>query len=954
MEFSDQWKSLWSIASVFPAPLLLASSETSSFGPLHFYPTLSPPTILFSSPSLSPQIPPSLHPSIFRRSVRSFFESSKTSFIPSSLLNSISLPPLTGPQPPPISRNSLHSIRRPNSDLILFFSTGPNSDCIGYVVFSPTNQQIWTDKDADVFKLQLPLDHRILMISAIDAATGPSMSGNSVTEGFLLVCTLYSVHWIKVETRVSSSNHLDRPILVHLASVEFKVCVLQACWNPHMQEESMVLLESGELRLFDLSQCLGVSRLPVKLRGTRVKVSESDLAAGSLDSGKGDWLSCEFSWHPRILIVACSTAVYLVDLRFEQSSVTVLAKIEMCDSIQVHSLQTDRFIALCKASFDDFYFSVATKYNLLLFDTRQPLMPVLKWDHNLNSPCYIDMHRLSELRPSMEDGAFKSSSEFGFAILAGSFWNCEFSLFFYGPPLPASGASIASKISKLGNSLYAWDLPSALSLSGRECRCGNCLVREDFSKAMLPVGVDWQLKKEMVLGFCILPEYLFLPKPACGLENAPEDNGLGGFTLIRLMSSGKLELQRYRASCDFVGIKCDRKEASLHFEDSLLYSWDQEDDAPTKCHYLKLDNLSGHLNGNLADVLASKMQNHHLNRAGTEQGDTRKISYTRDARELIRDRLKVAGVDPIGSFPATVDVLSSINFPTSIHEIASSRIWSGLQLDLLQMAFFKHLDLLMCQTDRWVEFLDVPGFPPGQMPPFFLRKPSRRSEKWPCKAEQGDTLAGPVLPLTVLLTLHQISMGSTFGPKGGVDGFSMETELTNHCNEFINMANDLLSCDDTHSVSLASDNEKWVASQEVQCQKTFFFYEPKAHLDAGTMCHEKNNTAERSVKEESNQTDRVSLPHLVPGSTVEDKKFTTFVSRIQYKASSPNDGQENIGLEMFDDLSPVQLKFDSPAMNFGPEELNVYKCLKRQFSKWQESFKPYEDFCTSNKIPKQT
>ncbi|KAA8537700.1 hypothetical protein F0562_027310 [Nyssa sinensis] len=85
------------------------------------------------------------------------------------------------------------------------------------------------------------------------------------------------------------------------------------------------------------------------------------------------------------------------------------------------------------------------------------------------------------------------------------------------------------------------------SLQSPHCQvashCGSCLVGEEFSKDALPKWIDWRQKKEIVLGFGILDKDLSaqLTEPDC----------FGGFTPSRLMSSGKLESQRYCASREF-------------------------------------------------------------------------------------------------------------------------------------------------------------------------------------------------------------------------------------------------------------------------------------------------------------------------------------------------------------------------------------------------------------------
>jgi hypothetical protein len=95
----------------------------------------------------------------------------------------------------------------------------------------------------------------------------------------------------------------------------FKETIVHACWSPYiLLEESLVLLESvRSFFLFDLK-----SRGSMKtLEGTRLRVPCNDLVC----SDNKAWLSCEFSWCPRILIVARYDAVFLVDLRTEESRI---------------------------------------------------------------------------------------------------------------------------------------------------------------------------------------------------------------------------------------------------------------------------------------------------------------------------------------------------------------------------------------------------------------------------------------------------------------------------------------------------------------------------------------------------------------------------------------------------------------------------------------------------------
>ncbi|GKV00500.1 hypothetical protein SLEP1_g13176 [Rubroshorea leprosula] len=134
----------------------------------------------------------------------------------------------------------------------------------------------------------------------------------------------------------------------------------------------------------------------------------------------------------------------------------------------------EQFFAFSRPRSNGFQFVLASDSLLILCDVRKPLMPLLYWAHDLGKPsCYIDVFKLSELRSQSSSEMHEWATESGFCIIVGSFWDCEFRLFCYGPYLPACKESITSGIQ---------------------------IVREDA----LPGQIDWGQKKEMVLGFGIL------------------------------------------------------------------------------------------------------------------------------------------------------------------------------------------------------------------------------------------------------------------------------------------------------------------------------------------------------------------------------------------------------------------------------------------------------------------
>ncbi|KAL4197239.1 hypothetical protein AMTRI_Chr04g250110 [Amborella trichopoda] len=370
MDFSEEWKSQFPVGSVFPCPCLITGESAHSLSPLCFSP-INPAThflLLANTPVYDDFIP---FPLIFSTTKSAAEKHSSRHF----------------------SSNPLHLLTCRNG-------AGERE-----------RQWWWFSllKDS-VFLLSPSFKNRIIWVFVISTADCASCSEvcDQFTKGFVLLCSHYEVHWLRVGVRNST------PLSQNLASATFKNQVAHACWSPYLPEESALLLVNGELRLYDLNYCVGVKNLPVKFKG--------ELFLKNLGS-----FCCEFGWHPRVLIVTSKTTVLMVDFRDKKVKVTVLAKIELCNSVKHHFIESDRFQAFCKASFNGSLFSVATKYYLLLFDTRKPLDPVLQWDHHLDHVHYINMYSLSDLRPS--NGKLKWASDSGYVILVGSFRNCEFSLF---------------------------------------------------------------------------------------------------------------------------------------------------------------------------------------------------------------------------------------------------------------------------------------------------------------------------------------------------------------------------------------------------------------------------------------------------------------------------------------------------------------------------------------------
>ncbi|GLT36076.1 hypothetical protein SLA2020_104810 [Shorea laevis] len=910
MELSDEWKSQFPIRTSFKPPLLLSSS---SLGPLCFNPKPNaPPEPLFSSPSL---FPPILNPTP-QLSLSRFLS---TSSLPLSTAHSIAA--LFGASsyhhdPAATSflfHNRLQLLHCPDQNITLvFFSTGSNHDQVGFLVLQVKEDklEVVCNENNDVFVAKYRFNQKILRILVNPVGELDDCLGNSThaVVGYLMACTMYSVHWFCIKIAESSK----RPVVDYLGFKLFKTSsIAGACWSPHMPQESVVLLEDGSLFLFDLETYFRSQKPNACFKGSRLRVLWDDSV--SLENHK--WLGCEFSWHPRVLLVAGTKAVFSVDLRLDESNITCLANIEM---LRLYApVEKEQFIAFSGARSSGFQFVLASNSLLILCDVRKPLMPLLYWAHDLGRPCYIDVFKLSELRSKACSEAHEWATKSGFCILLGSFWDCEFRLFCYGPSLPACEESIASGNSKPCKPFFAWELPSDLFLSVRECCCGSCLVREEFAKDALPGWIDWRQKKEIVLGFGILNQ---------DLSNLlSKSDEFGGFTLIRLMSSGKLEGQRYSASWELVKkLHESHKESLLNFESSLLhFIEDEEYKFSRRFKYLKLEYLKGYLNGSLAEVLDSKMRM-------SSKGPLEK-EYSLDFHEILCEKLKVCGFGRFRSSPAIAAVFNEISLPTSVIEVALRQMWASLPMELLQLAFCSYsecFDVLLDQKNVSLDFAVVPN--PPQLPPFFLRKASCHSSKGSNRVQLSDSLVGPVLPLPILLTLHEFQMGCPDSEE--VCAYSSKVELGLRCNEVIQVATEMAVSDsgsEFHSnrdVSLADDrDEMWVDSQK---SKPFFIYHPIANETSAIGDTQKNH---------------------------KDEDFDTLISQVCLKEANPGEHADTVGagLELFDDLCPIKLNFDVHGTSFGSQQLEACNLLKNWFSMWQKSYRPYQELCTRTKIGKK-
>ncbi|ESQ33185.1 hypothetical protein EUTSA_v10003730mg [Eutrema salsugineum] len=588
---------------------------------------------------------------------------------------------------------------------------------------------------------------------------GAHKCSSSMEFGYVMVYTLYSIHWYCVKYDESRG----RPVLSYLGPKLFKCCsIASASWSPHFPGECLVLLENGNVFVFDLNQR--------QFRGCKMKISWEYQGK----SANHSWLGCEFGWRCGIFIVARSDAVFVITRSSGNCSVRSLLEIK-----NLNIAETEEFVAFSKAGSDSFRFVLASQSYLFLCDERSQV-PLLKWQHDIEKPCFMDVYSLSDLGCETYDST-------NFCVVVGSFWNAQSQMFCYGP-------------TKDPYSLHVWELPHNLLLPAGKCLCGDCVVRQVIMKESLPAWIDWQKKRVLILGYGVLNKYL------------PLGSSSDQATLIRLTSSGMLEAVNFRASRDslnsleeiaHIDSACKSDEVNLlYFLDDGRYKF------PRRFKYLELDYLSAHTKGTLARFLDSRMSK---KASDSKESDSFNLAYHEDLCE----KLKICGFSRDKCYSSITAVFECINSQTSVFEIAVKETWSMLRMELLMLAFSNYSEfegVLIDKKKPSLEFLVVPETP--QLPPFLLRKPSSRSSKWSKKEQPGPELVGPVLPLPVLLTLNSEE-----------EEYSPDVEFSDRCNQISKAAYEMANSGvDETIISLGDD--MWVENYSQQEKKRFIAYSP--------------------------------------------------------------------------------------------------------------------------------
>ncbi|XP_008294182.1 TATA box-binding protein-associated factor RNA polymerase I subunit C [Stegastes partitus] len=144
--------------------------------------------------------------------------------------------------------------------------------------------------------------------------------------------------------------------------------------SPHILGEVLVASESGAVKLWTVGKGMQA-----------VRTEDANLYFNA----KSPWRWCEFSAHPRVMLYADRTGVELTDVRTNPASSHTLFRISSAAECRSgERLVLSRYLGDAHS----FHHLVTTQYSAYIMDERFPGVPMLKWDHMMESPpmsCHV-------------------------------------------------------------------------------------------------------------------------------------------------------------------------------------------------------------------------------------------------------------------------------------------------------------------------------------------------------------------------------------------------------------------------------------------------------------------------------------------------------------------------------------------------------------------------------------
>ncbi|XP_062269088.1 TATA box-binding protein-associated factor, RNA polymerase I, subunit C isoform X1 [Platichthys flesus] len=160
------------------------------------------------------------------------------------------------------------------------------------------------------------------------------------------------------------SEGTDPRLLEVVNTTEVATCVSA---SPHVLGEVLVASESGAVNLWAAGKGM-----------LKVREEETNLYFNA----KSSWRWCEFSAHPRVMLYADRTGVELTDTRLSPARGHTLFRISSTSACRTgERLILSRYLGDAHS----FHHLITTQFSAYIVDERFPSVPMLKWDHMMES-----------------------------------------------------------------------------------------------------------------------------------------------------------------------------------------------------------------------------------------------------------------------------------------------------------------------------------------------------------------------------------------------------------------------------------------------------------------------------------------------------------------------------------------------------------------------------------------
>ncbi|KAF3702343.1 TATA box-binding protein-associated factor RNA polymerase I subunit C [Channa argus] len=149
--------------------------------------------------------------------------------------------------------------------------------------------------------------------------------------------------------------------------------------SPHILGEVLVASESGAANLWTVGRGM-----------QKVREEGSNLYFNA----KSSWRWCEFSAHPRVILYADRTGAELTDMRVKREVMSAASGHTLFRISNTSECQSGERFIMARYLGDNhpFHHLITTQYSAYVMDERFPCLPMLKWDHMMQSPpmfCHI-------------------------------------------------------------------------------------------------------------------------------------------------------------------------------------------------------------------------------------------------------------------------------------------------------------------------------------------------------------------------------------------------------------------------------------------------------------------------------------------------------------------------------------------------------------------------------------